>query len=207
MRQTTLTQITLDQSDPEAFEPEALPPAASGSSQMSGSQMTDATDATDPDPDPDSGASNARGPRLISWIWNHGSLVGTSIWQCTLCSVKEEEPKQYKSTCTTHIRKHLSSCHNINDDRQRGKPIHASTNGLASIFNRPTPFQPEPFNKHLVEWILRDRIPLRQVESPAFRKLVATIRPEVVSFLPKSGDTVRSWTMQRFNTAQQEVKQ
>jgi hypothetical protein len=79
-----------------------------------------------------------------------------------------------------------------------------STNGLASIFTRSTPFQPEPFHKCLVEWILVDCI--LKLKVWLFENWFQQFALKLLAFFQK-GDTVRSWTMQRFNAAQQEVKQ
>ena len=124
-----------------------------------------------------------RGPRLISWVWNHGFLVGDCIWECKHCD--GDNPQQNKCTCTTHIRNHLSDHHNIIDNTQRGKAVPASTNPdelqLAPIFNRLAPFHVDTFHKHLVDWMLTDRIPFRQVESETWRRFIATLRHEAIS--------------------------
>src|SRR5579859_889397 len=153
--------------------------------------------------------SACRGPRLISWVWNHGFLIDDCIWECKHC--EDDDPQQYKCTCTTHIRNHLSDRHNIIDNTQRGKAVPASTNPdepqLAPIFNKSAPLHVDTFHKHLVDWLLTDRIAFRQVESPTWRRFIATLRPEAISHVPKSGDTVHSWAMNRFDIARAEIKQ
>src|SRR5579859_7759928 len=61
--------------------------------------------------------------------------------------------------------------------------------------------------KNLVDWMLRDRISFSQVKSMSFRKFIASIRRNAVSFIPRSGDTVRSWILARFNQARDEIKE
>jgi len=150
-----------------------------------------------------------RGPRLISWVWKHGFLIDDCIWECKHC--EGDDPQQYKCTCTTHIHNHLSDRHNIIDNTERGKPVPASTNPdepqLAPIFNRSGPFHVDTFHKHLVDWMLTDRIPFRQVESETWRRFITTLRCEAISHIPRSGDTVRAWAMNRFDIAHAEVKQ
>src|SRR5437667_1631733 len=77
---------------------------------------------------------------------------------------------------------------------------------LAPIFNKLAPLHVDTFHKYLVDWLLTDRIAFRQVESPIWRKFIATLRPEAISHVPKSGDTIRSWAMNRFDIACTEIK-
>src|SRR5579859_2928030 len=78
---------------------------------------------------------------------------------------------------------------------------------LVEIFKRASPFDHHMMEKNLVKWMLRDLIPFSQVESMSFHKFIASIRHDAVSFIPRSGDTIRSWILARFNQACDEIKQ
>jgi hypothetical protein len=53
----------------------------------------------------------------------------------------------------------------------------------------------------LVEWILRDRIAFLQVESESWQQLIVSLRPDAISYIPKSGDTIRAWALEHFKDA------
>ena len=93
-------------------------------------------------------------------------------------------------------------------DTERGEPSAPQDSPqLAEIFKSASPFDRHMMEKNLVEWMLRDRIPFSQVESMSFRKFIGSIRHDPISFIPESGDTIRSWILARFNQARDEVKQ
>jgi len=141
-------------------------------------------------------------PRLHSWIWNHGVLVDGK-WQCKLCKT----PRQYVCTSTTHPARHLSLFHNIlSTDRGTAVTAKNVEGGLAPIFTKGPTFRAEAFKSRLVEWVLRDRQPFRQVESESWRQMIACLRPEAISAIPKSGDTVRTWAINRFKAARNIIK-
>ena len=84
----------------------------------------------------------------------------------------------------------MKQCHEMADS-DRGEPTAPQDSlQLAEIFKRASPFDRRMMEKNLVEWMLRDRIPFIQVESKSFRKFIASIRRDAVSFIPQSGDTV-----------------
>jgi hypothetical protein len=139
----------------------------------------------------------------MSWIWNHGYRVGTADWHCTHQGCK----KTLSSASTTHILSHMKQYHKMTDS-ERGEPTAPQDSPqLAEIFKRASPFDRHMMEKNLVEWMLRDRIPFIQVKSKSFRKFIASIRCDAVSFIPQSGDTVRSWILARFNQARNEIKE
>lgn len=118
------------------------------------------TDTTVSTPDPQT-SQPSRGPRLLSWIWNHGYLINECEWQCIKCTQGgAAEPQTYSTISTTHVGNHLRDIHQSTTSTERGKAVYASRNGLAEIFNKITPFKPTVFHTALVEFILRDRISL-----------------------------------------------
>src|SRR5579859_1340301 len=158
-----------------------------------------------PGPTPDSDRSDekttARGS--LSWIWNHGYRVGATDWHCNRQGCK----KTLSSASTTHVLSHMKQYHRMTDT-ERGEPSAPQDSlQLAENFKRASPFDCHMMEKNLVEWMLRDRIPFSQVESMSFRKFIASIRHDDVSFIPRSGDTVRSWILARFNQARDEIKE
>lgn len=148
------------------------------------------TDTMVSTPDPQT-SQPSRGPRLLSWIWNHGYLINKSEWQCIKCTQGGvAEPQTYSTISTIHVGNHLRDVHQITTPIERGKAVYASRNGLAEIFNKTTSFKPAVFHTALVEFILRDRIPFLEVESLLFRNVVKSLRPEAVNHIPKSANTV-----------------
>jgi len=140
-----------------------------------------------------------RGPRLISWCWNHGHLKDGNQWQCKHCG------KTYNSSSMTHPTEHLKQRHNIKEN-ERGLPKQAGTiDGLYEIFTPKAPFDAKVFQSSLIDWILQDRISFREVESPSFQKMIAAIRPEAVHAI-QSADTIRRKCLQRFQAARDNIK-
>ena len=144
-------------------------------------------------------------PRLVSWIWNHGFLTSDGQhWQCAQCT---NPPQIYKATATTHPAQHLTNVHNLNK-HQRGKAASAKTssNSVLHMLKQGQPFETERFTSHLIEWILQDRQPFSIVEQESFRNLISSCHPQAERDLPKSGNTIRAWSMYRFKSAQSIVK-
>jgi hypothetical protein len=141
--------------------------------------------------------------RSLSWIWNHEYRVGTGDWHCDRQGCK----KTLSSASTTHVLSHMKQHHGM-ADTERGEPSAPRDSlQLAEIFKLAKPFNRHMMEKNLVDWMLRDRISFSQVESMSFRKFIASIRRDAVSFIPRSGDTVRSWILARFNQARDEIKE
>jgi hypothetical protein len=144
-------------------------------------------------------------PRLVSWIWNHGFLTSDGQhWQCAQCT---NPPQIYKATATTHPAQHLTNVHNLNK-HQRGKAASAKTpsNSVLHMLKQGQPFETERFTSRLIEWILQDRQPFSIVEQESFRDLISSCHPQAERDLPKSGNTIRTWSMYRFKSAQSIVK-
>jgi len=135
-----------------------------------------------------------------AWAWNHGFLDDTR-WQCKYCS------KSYDCSAMTHPNAHLSTRHNIKESYQRGQPtlpilLSESNN---AFFTKRIPFKPENFRACLVDWILQDRISFHEVESKAFRDMIASIRPEAVEVL-QSANTIRAHCTRQFQAARRNIK-
>jgi hypothetical protein len=144
-------------------------------------------------------------PRLVSWIWNHGFLTSDGQhWQCAQCT---NPPQIYKATATTHPAQHLTNVHNLNK-HQRGKAASAKTpsNSVLHMLKQGQPFETERFTSRFIEWILQDRQPFSIVEQESFRDLISSCHPQAERDLPKSGNTIRTWSMYRFKSAQSIVK-
>jgi hypothetical protein len=116
--------------------------------------------------------------RLTSWIWNHGIREEGIYWRCNLC---KDKVKRYVTTGTTHPAGHLRGFHGLRNEDQ-GKSVRAKAiGGLAPIFTPVRPFVCEEYKQRLVEWILLDRIPFRQIETNTFRNMIETANPTAVN--------------------------
>jgi hypothetical protein len=124
-------------------------------------------------------------------------------WRCNLC---KDKVKRYVATGTTHPAGHLRGFHGLRNEDQ-GKSVRAKAiGGLAPIFMPVRPFVCEEYKQRLVEWILLDRIPFRQVETNTFRNMMETANPAAVNATLKSGDTIRAWAMHEFELGRSIVK-
>jgi hypothetical protein len=154
--------------------------------------------------------------RLRSWIWNHGFLSeDEEFWRCGLCI---ERTVEFKIRSTTHAGSHLRKLHNIGKLQQGNSKTHAkkhndinnstSNNTMSTFFNRSksVPFKEHQFKSYLINWILCNRIAFHQVETESFRKLIECLRSEAINVLPKSANTLRKWSMLRFEAARTSVK-
>ena len=123
--------------------------------------------------------------------------------QCKLCKT----PRQYVCTSTTHPARHLSLFHNILPSN-RGSAVTAQLpdGNLAPIFTKGPTFNSELFRSRVIEWILLDRIPFHEIQSEYWREMIACARPEAISAIPKSSNTMRTWAMNRFKASRNIIK-
>jgi hypothetical protein len=150
--------------------------------------------------------SSAYAPDIVqiqqckAWAWNHRFLDDIR-WQCKYCS------KSYDCSAMTHPNAHLSTRHNIKDPTQRGRPTLPTllSESTSTFFTKKVQFKPENFRSCLVDWILQDHISFKEVESEAFRDMIAAIRPEAVEVL-QCANTILAYCMQRFHVARQNIK-
>jgi len=146
-----------------------------------------------------------RSSQRRSWIWRHGtpvSINGKAFWRCGLC---RNNPKQYSCGSTRHPIEHLRTQHRFTErgilepDSQNSIIRQAFGNSIPRIqFNKDT------FKQLLIQWVVLCHISFRQVEEPSFRLLLSYLSATSASYtsipqsLPRSGSTVRAWTMQLF---------
>ena len=119
---------------------------------------------------------------------------------------------EFKIKATTHAGCHLRKVHDISIHEQGGK-THAKKEGeaigtqniIGTFFKRPQPFNEHRFKSHLIEWVLRNRISFRQVETQPFRQMVEALRSKAANVLPSSANTLRKWCLIRFLASCTEV--
>jgi hypothetical protein len=60
--------------------------------------------------------------------------------------------------------------------------------------------------QRLIEWIVVMHITFSQVENEWFRRFLEVLSPKLTNWIPKSGDTIRSWILLEFKRRQNEIK-
>jgi hypothetical protein len=100
----------------------------------------------------------------------------------------------------THQRSHLEKCHGLHEE---GDDEAEEESHLNSI--RP-PFDLKGFKKCFLKWFTRKRIAFDQVEDDCYRDTLLCLNSAVGSYLPTSGNTIRNWIMDEYETRKQEVQ-
>ena len=119
-------------------------------------------------------------------------------------------PKQYACGSTRHPIDHLRTQHRrterdiLEPDSQNSIIRQAFGNSIPRI-----QFNKDFFKQLLIQWIVLCHVSFRQVEESSFRLLLGYLSATSASYtsipqsLPRSGSTVRAWTMQLFSQQKQ----
>jgi hypothetical protein len=129
-----------------------------------------------------------------SWIWDHGHSI-PGFWKCMYCS------QTYSSRTTSNQQKHLREIHQVqkpSDTQSAQKPQQR--------LNEPRQVDSIRLRELLATWLIEQRHAFTEVESKAFRDLVAYLNPVAIDKLPKSGNTCRADIMKCFQRAKATIR-
>ena len=189
-----LSQLSSSQFTSFEFDSGTTPPTAGPSHEMID--------------DPNTALWHMRSTPRRSWIWQHGDsvkVVNKRYWQCRLCT-NRNTPKKYIEGSTKHPIDHLKLIHRLTaqgplDSGASSASIIRQAFGNSSL---KIHFNVDVFKQLLVQWMVECHVSFRQVEEPSFRLLLSYLSAVSSSFisipqcLPRSGNTIRSWTLQMF---------
>jgi hypothetical protein len=70
----------------------------------------------------------------------------------------------------------------------------------------PSIFDWETLKLWLIEWIVVMHIAFSRVENDSFRQFLAVLSPSLEKWIPRAGNTVRSWILAEFEQRQDDIK-
>jgi hypothetical protein len=160
-------------------------------------------------------ANQKRGSK-ISGIWDHGGEYininnpgGAHRWICDLCN------KDLSLTgSTSNILRHLLKRHKIRvvevdpeaqdlSDEEEASLISQNSSLLTSYLNQ---VDIERFRELLVRWIVQCQIPFRAIQRSQFSDLLLCAAPSLKSYLASSPSTIKSWVLNDYLKAFEQVK-
>lgn len=172
---------------------------------------------------------DSRFPRR-SWIWKHGYGVldyGTKkniSWVCQHCESKKITTV-YVAGSTSPAASHLAKEHRLYDLKRHPESEAATENDSSSIHSsgslqsavdrifsgakKVKTWHPREiairFRNALVKWIVVYQVALIAIENQAFRELLAILSKSLSELLPESGNTVRRWIMDLYETRKAQI--
>ncbi|KAK3896654.1 hypothetical protein C8A05DRAFT_20419, partial [Staphylotrichum tortipilum] len=136
-----------------------------------------------------------------SWVTDHGSFLieltsagstGSTSWCCKHCNAV------FVGTATTSPLKHLRNKHGFTEpttnDLSTNDPKIPTVldiqraSAMANPVLKPTA---ESVLNLALSWIVSSDQPFTSIENPYFRRLIRLLNPQLASFVPASGDTIR----------------
>jgi hypothetical protein len=149
---------------------------------------------------------------LNTWYRKHGEEVSEDKqrrWMCELCW-KAKKFTHYAQTSNKAIVRHLKDSHDItqngltNVNQLQITQAKDSSGNFVSI--TPSIFDWETLKLRLIEWIVVMHIAFSQVENDSFRRFLAVLSPSLEKWIPRAGNTVRSWILAEFEQRQDDIK-
>jgi hypothetical protein len=149
---------------------------------------------------------------LNTWYRKHGEEVSEDKqrrWMCELCW-KTKKFTHYAQTSNKAIVRHLKDSHDItqnghtNVNQLQITQAKDSSGNFVSI--TPSSFDWETLKLRLIEWIIVMHIAFSQVENDSFRRFLAVLSPSLEKWIPRAGNTVRSWILAEFEQRQDDIK-
>jgi len=149
---------------------------------------------------------------LNTWYWEHGEGIFEDKkrrWMCEACW-KIKKFIHYAETSNKAIVKHLKETHDITEHghinviQLQITPADDKSGNLVSI--TPSIFDWETLKLRLIEWIIVMHIAFSQVENDWFRRFLAVLSPSLEKWIPKAGNTIKSWILAEFEERQKDIK-
>jgi hypothetical protein len=132
---------------------------------------------------------------------------------------KRGKSKLYINASSTNPIDHLKESHGITEsgDSTPETPVSESsdTSTIPGLFNRSqkrarnelySKALIDQFKEKLIKWIVNYQIALIAVENESFKNLLYLCNPGMASFLPESGDIIRTWIMETFMITKELLK-
>jgi hypothetical protein len=211
---THTTQSTTQTTEPEPSTDVASDDGNDNDSNDDGDESEESDDFVDLTVSPTLIAQRRQSARAAnhhkasSWIWHVGDEVnegGVFKWRCNLCIGDHAKRYSFGSTC--HIRQHLRKSHQfIPDGPTRLSPI---TPGQLTIdrYLQNTRIDIAAFKAAMVDFFLVCRIAFSVSESAQFHALLNSVSTSITAIpIPRCADTVRNWSLSRFESAKFEFK-
>jgi len=130
-----------------------------------------------------------------SWVWLHGTEYfdrqGQKRWRCNFCP-NRSTAQTYADGSTSHMGNHLKKIHQVYEEGEI--PTDQTTIETCT----KSTIKPEVLRKLIVEWIIDRRHAFNKIEAESFRKLIGYIDKAALSFIPRSGNTVRADILKYF---------
>ena len=128
------------------------------------------------------------GNHVEKWIQDQKSREGRWVerWQCQHCSIQLYDPSS-----TTHILDHLERKHAVTGLGNRAHRVQRQIDNSIRI-------NIAKMKRCLIRWIASDHVSFIQIESEAFRDLLAVFSAQAIEVIPDTGDTIRAWTISLF---------
>lgn len=143
--------------------------------------------------------------KSTSWIWDYGIEIvdikdQKRFWKCTLC----KKPVVYNRSSTDHPMKHLNRIHKI-DKNGPLKPTRLIETAFHHASTLIAKTDQDAFRTALLDWIVDMHMPFSVVENTKFQRLMHTSSSSTSRFLPRDGDTIRSWILKEFKIKQEKL--
>jgi hypothetical protein len=144
-----------------------------------------------------------------SWIWKHAHDVqdpnGKRYWLCKYCH-KTRVPNsikthRYDDGTTSHQSKHLEKLHKIIKNGSKQTDFDDGTtldSQVAVSLKRSHTAESENLKTAYINWVVLDKITLRQSVSESFKRLMTAANPNLAYYLPLSKETTRSWIIKSY---------
>ena len=146
----------------------------------------------------------ARKKQRTSWVFRYGSEVISKKtskvwWWCQIC--RRSDVDKLMTVSTSHIKNHLKSQHEINEDEPDLRHTLAAGKSSENVITAlTTQAEVDHFKSALIYWLTCQHIPYSEIEAETFRNFVAACSVTAESLLPRAKATVRGWIIAEFES-------
>jgi hypothetical protein len=144
-----------------------------------------------------------------SWVWKHAHDVqdpnGKRYWLCKYCHKARVpnsiETHRYDDGTTSHQSRHLEKRHKLTKNGLKQTNCSDGTTldtQVAVSLKRSRTTESENLKTAYINWVVLDKITLRQSVSESFKRLMTAANPNLAYYLPLSKETTRSWIIKSY---------
>ena len=144
---------------------------------------------------PNDSASNINGKRQKSVVWDHFSVCEDNESKVICRHCPKHKKFAYTNGGTTNLMKHLESQHKAKVNPSKRDPKQPRLDEMT--ISRAPLFSQDLFEEFLIDWVVGNNQPFREVESESFKRLLTLLKPGV-TFMSRA--TLKRRIMDRFSS-------